>query len=385
VLAARWLADPRVPPARKRAFLLDSTDGGGTRLARLLTELGLVARMTAAYAADPVAANLISFPPRDSAGWSSASWRDSGVGYAGGRFAMDVNALWAPHALESLGRIVTTIRELGLWTAALTRSVPALAADAPLGRWTRDPAALQRATDTWRGAARHFVVHLDAGDVRSRAAARVAAMPAGDRAAWTLDGTPTAGDSLTFLAIALDASGRPIGVASTDPATGLFLGESERGASPPSAAERERVLRDVRLFVRAYPEGLFVDRVGPVVSNDAYATPAVWQAFDRDAYHGPRVVWGREVNLFLLGVASHIAAAGDTTADPARAAYVRELSAASTRLRAAVEASGFHSELWSYAMQGGRPVAVRYGTGSDLQLWSTTDLAVEYALSRLRR
>jgi hypothetical protein len=29
-------------------------------------------------------------------------------------------------------------------------------------------------------------------------------------------------------------------------------------------------------------------------------------------------------------------------------------------------------------------VPVRYGTGSDVQLWSTTDLAVAFALSRLR-
>jgi len=28
---------------------------------------------------------------------------------------------------------------------------------------------------------------------------------------------------------------------------------------------------------------------------------------------------------------------------------------------------------------------VRYGSGADVQLWSTTDLAVQFALSRLRR
>ena len=49
----------------------------------------------------------------------------------------------------------------------------------------------------------------------------------------------------------------------------------------------------------------------------------------------------------------------------------------------AVDASGFHSELWSYELRDGRIVPVRYGTGSDVQLWSTTDLVVGYARSRL--
>ena len=31
VLAGRWLADPAVPAAQKREFLVDSSDGGGTR------------------------------------------------------------------------------------------------------------------------------------------------------------------------------------------------------------------------------------------------------------------------------------------------------------------------------------------------------------------
>jgi hypothetical protein len=49
-------------------------------------------------------------------------------------------------------------------------------------------------------------------------------------------------------------------------------------------------------------------------------------------------------------------------------------------VRDAVEASGFHSELWSFAMDGGRVVPMRYGSGADVQLWSTTDLAVAWAL-----
>jgi hypothetical protein len=157
VLAGRWLADSAVPAARKRAFLTDSSDGGGTRLVRLLRELGLVTRMTAAYAADPIATNLVSFEPADSGRWSPASWRDSGAGYGGGlgRYAMDVNAIWAPHALESIGRIVAAITSLGVSLDTLATAVPDLAPNAALGRYTGNPTALNQAVDRWYGASQH--------------------------------------------------------------------------------------------------------------------------------------------------------------------------------------------------------------------------------------
>ena len=385
VLAGRWLADSAVSADHKRAFLADSSDGGGSRLVRLLRELGLVSRMTAAYAADPVAGNLVSFEPADSGRWSPASWRDSGAGYGGGlgRYAMDINAIWAPHALESIGRILSTLRALGVSFDTLARAVPDLAPAAPLGRYARDPQTLARAVDRWYGASQHFIVRLSPAEVRGRVTARLAALPAAERAIWTraLADTKADRDSLTFLALALDANGKPVGVANTDPATRLFLGDRESTTESDTAA----VLRDVRLFVRAYPVGLLVTRVGPAVANDAYATPPVWRAFDRDRYHSPYVVWGREVNLFLLGAAGHIGANTGGRAAPARAAYVRELRDAIARVQGSVEASGFRSELWSYAPRGAQVVAIRYGSGADVQLWSTTDLAVQYALSRIGR
>jgi hypothetical protein len=379
VVAARWLADGRVPDARKRAFLRDSSDGGGTRGVRLLRELGLVATMTAPYVADPVATRLVSFAPRDT-GWQSASWRDSNVGYAGGRFAMDVNAIWVPHALESMALILDTFRALGISIDSLSRIEPAVRPETPLGRYARDAGALKVAIDAWRGAARHFVVRLGPADVRSRVAARLAALPAAERTYWqrALATTKADQDSLVFLALSLDAQGRPIGVANTDPATRLFLGEGERSRGLDSVA-RTSVLRDVRLFVRPYPVGLLIEGVGPVVANDAYATPGVWAAFERDRYHGPRVAWGREVNLFLLGVANHLGAS------PGDSPYSRELRASIATVQRAVESSGFRSELWSYEIANGRVNPIRYGSGSDVQLWSTTDLAVQYALSRIRR
>ena len=374
VLVARWLGDRRVTPERKRAFLADSSDGGGSRLDRLLLELALVARLTAPYAAQPDAANLVSFQRRDATTWGSASWRDSGAGYGGGRYAMDVNAIWVPNAIAAVRDILSELRALGIDPARF----PGPAASGPLARWIADAAELRRAEAAWRDARRHFVVRLAPDEVRNRVMARLAGMSPPERRHWeaALAATPPAGDTLEFLALALDENGRPIAVANTDVATRIFLDAGRRDAA---RADTTGLSRDVRLFTTAYPVGLLVEGVGPVVANDAYATPAIWAAFERDPYHGPRVVWGREVNLFLLGVADRVAALGGA----ARDGPARELTDAIRRVSAAVESSGFHSELWSYGVQDGRVVPMRYGTGSDVQLWSTTELAVQYALQRL--
>ncbi|HEX2716562.1 MAG TPA: hypothetical protein VHM67_02715 [Gemmatimonadaceae bacterium] len=380
VLVARWLRDPRVTADRKRSFLADSSDGNGPRLARLLAELALVARLTAPYAAQPVASNLVSFPRRDSTNWSSASWRDSGAGYGGGRFAMDVNAIWVPHALAAIGDILAELGAVGFGAERLAALAPGAAgAGTPLGQWAADDAGLQRAVGVWREARRHFVVRLAPDEARRRIAGRLAAMTAPERRHWegVLATSMAPRDTLEFLALALEQGGQPVAVANSDVATRLFLDAS--GPRATGSGDPAEMLRDVRLFTTQYPVGLLVDGVGPVVANDAYATPATWAAFERDPYHGPRVVWGREVNLFLLGAADRVAAAGGAAANPA----ARELTDAIRRVAGAVEASGFHSELWSYEVADGRVRPVRYGTGSDVQLWSTTELAVQYALHRL--
>lgn len=374
VLVDRWLADTSVSPERQRAFLSDSSDGE-PRIVRLLRELGVVARMTAAYARQPVATNLISFPARD-LGWAATSWRDSNVGYAGGRFAMDVNAIWAPEALHAMAGILRRLSTLGFDLAAMEERVADLRAGHPLGVFVRDESALARATAIWRGAVRHFGVTLMPADAQRRVRARLAALPAHERAHWTRVLAPDGGarDTVRFMALALDAGGRPIPVLNTDPATALFLGLSR--------ASGWDVVREARSFSRTYPTGLLVDSVGPVVANDAYATPAVWQAFERDRYHGPRVVWGREVNLFALGVARLLAEPATVELTPAAVDIVR---AALERVLASVEASGFRSELWSYEVRDGRLRAIRYGSGADVQLWSTTTLAVHFALAQLAR
>src|SRR2546422_207527 len=108
VVAARYLADPRVSAERKRRFL--AAEG---RLARLVSNLAFVTRQAQPYARRPVATNLVSFPRAPDGHWISASWRDSRAGYGGGRFAMDVNVIWVPHALEAVGANLDALSQPG--------------------------------------------------------------------------------------------------------------------------------------------------------------------------------------------------------------------------------------------------------------------------------
>jgi len=357
VVVARYLADARVSVARKRAFL--RADG---RLSRLLSNLAFVTRQTAPYVRDPVATNLVSFPRDADAHWISASWRDSRVGYGGGRFAMDVNAIWVPHALESIGTILDALGRLGL--------APAIR-DEPLATYARDRGALARAVAAWLGAARHFQVAIAPGDAAGRVEARVDWLPPEEAAFWrgVLRREPAPADSIRFLALSLAADGSPVPIVNTDPAMLLLLGP----------LPLDRTLALVRPIMRPYPWGLFVDGLGPVTSNDAYASKDVWEAFGRDAYHSPTVVWGRDVNILLAGLALQARAAApgsDTSA----------LHDALRRTMSAVERSGLsHAELWSYRIEGGKLVPTRYGTSSDVQLWSLTDLAVQYLLGTSAR
>src|SRR2546428_6510796 len=96
VVAARYLADPRVPTERKHRFLLTEQ-----RLPRLATNLGYVARAAEPYVRDPTPTNLVSFPRAGEGRWISASWRDSRAGYGGRRLPVAVNGIWAPPALAA--------------------------------------------------------------------------------------------------------------------------------------------------------------------------------------------------------------------------------------------------------------------------------------------
>jgi hypothetical protein len=330
VVAAHYFANPAVPVERKRRFAAEY----GRLLAR---NLAYVWRRAEPYARAPVATNLVGFQRDPDGWWHPGSWRDSRVGYGGGRFAFDVNALWVPAAL----RAIRVIR-------------PSLDSAAALP----DSATLDGAIDTWEAAIEHFEVALAPAEVATRVRAKLASLPAVERAHWdsVLAGSGFPADTLRFFAVSLDAEGKPIPVMSTDPAMLLLLEDL------PPAREAEVL----RTFVLPYPVGLFVDGLGPLVANDAYAPPGVWAMFERDLYHSPRVVWSREVNILLAALARR---------PEARAALAQTVEA--------VEHSGLrYAELWTYTFQGAALRPVRYGSSGDVQLWGLTDLAVQFLLAR---
>ena len=387
VLAARYLARPDVATERKRRFLLAEAGSGSSRLNALVRNLGLVTTLARPYAAQPTATNLVAFFHRDNDGWVPGSWRDSRVGYGNGRFAMDINAAWVPAALEALRTIRRVVDSLGL---PLGDHLAGGQGESALDGYVRNPATLDAAIATWRDARRHFEVRLEPEAIQRDVERALDAYPEPDRTYWRrrIAESGAADRPLTFLAVALDDAGAPVAVANTDPATVLFL-EQHTAEIVGGSREAGSVLALIDVLERPYPVGLLVPGLGPLVANDAYAGPAVQERFRGDLYHSPRVVWGREVNLLLLGLGRQIAAAYDAAGElrpntDVMRAYVTELRRLLERTTAAVEASGLrHNELWSYRIEGDTLRPVRYGTSSDIQLWNVTDLAVRFALDRL--
>lgn len=329
VVEAAYLTDPRIPDSRKRHFLLAEH-----RLGRLMANLDYVAREAAPYTRNPIATNLVAFPRGEDGSCVSSSWRDSRVGYAGGCYAMDVNAIWMPRALESIDSIFGVLHRLGVDGSRLT--APGL--------------NLPVAIATWQKAARHFEVAIAGDEARRRIDARLNAFPDSVRRYWegVLRGERIP-DTLRFLALSLDSAGRPIPVLNTDPAMALLVGSGQIVDS----------VNYLQAVLYPYPLGLFVPGLGVLTVNDAYASPQVWRDFEQDAYHSPAVVWGRDVNLLLAGLPDTLARSVEDAVEASRMGY---------------------GELWSYTITGDSLRPTRYGVSSDVQLWTLTDLAVQYLL-----
>lgn len=312
--------------------------------ALLVRNLRFVIDQAAPFAAAPGWQKLIAIKP----GRMTGEWRDSEEGLGRGRYAYNVNGVFVPAALEAADKLY----KAGLLDPYLT---PA------------DRAALARAgamAKVWHARA-PGLFRADIPAAQAAAQVRDYAVKVGVPAEPAL--AAMRGQPLSFNAISLDASGKPVPIVNSDDGFLLLFGH-------PSPAELETF---VGAAMRPFPAGLMTD-IGLLVANAAQAAPEVEDRFGPGAYHGA-VVWSWQQALFAAGLERQLARKNL----PAGTRAV--LTDAQARLWRAIDAARAtaNSELWSWAFRDGRYQVVAFGAGKQdvdesnaAQLWSTVYLAV---------
>jgi len=347
ILAAYLLENP---DGRKRAAgYLRSDVGirGGTKTSAggaLLRNLRLVATSAANFTADPRYKNLISLKP----GHETGQWRDSEDGIGGGRFPYDVNAVLVPAALEATARLLAS-GLLDLFIGPEDRQLLSNTADAARIWRERAPGLFDTTIDN------------EAARAAVNSFARRIGVPAAEALA-SLGGNP-----VSFHAISLDASGKPVSIVNSDETLALLF------ASPEPAT----LDRDVQNVIRPFPLGLLTG-AGMLVANPVFAGETLQARFTNHAYHGT-VVWSWQQALFASGLQRQLERTD--LPEPVR----QHLLTAQQTLWRAIHAtqSVRSSELWSWHYEGGRYRVVPFGaSGADAdesnaaQLWSSVYLAI---------
>jgi hypothetical protein len=346
VLAAYILENPDGKQRAAGYLRSDVGIAGGTTSAgqALVRNLRLVATSAANFTADPRYGNLISLKPGHRAG----QWRDSEDGIGGGRFPYDVNAVLVPAALEATARLLAS-GLLDPFIAPADRKLLSNMADAARIWRERAPSLFNTTID----------------NERARAAvnsyARRIGVPAADALA------SLGGNSVSFHAISLDASGRPVSIVNSDETFALLF-------ATPEPATLDRAVESV---IRPFPLGLLTD-AGMVVANPVFADDTLQARFTNHAYHGT-VVWSWQQALFASGLERQLVRTD--LPEPVR----QHLLTAQQTLWRAIQAtqSVRSSELWSWRFEAGRYHVAPFGSsGADAdesnaaQLWSSVYLAI---------
>jgi len=348
-IAGAWLLDDARGRTRAKAFLAApsgrSGDAQETAGAALVRNLRLVLDQTRPFVEAPTGAHLLALKP----GVPVGQWRDSNAGLGGGRVPYDVNAVFAPAALDAAARMYAA----GLLDPYLTAA---------------DRAAFARAGEmakAWRAKAPgYFEVTVPAGEARAQVADY--AKDQGVPAAPALAALPRG--SVKFHALALNADGSPVRAVNSDEGFNLLFGRPD-----PAALSWE-----VAGLMRPFPAGLMTD-VGLLVATPTYADAGERAPFTRNAYHG-LVVWSWQQALLAAGLDRQLA-----RTDLPRKVRA-ELVRARTTLWAAIDAGKAvsNSELWSWTFRDGRYQIAPYGAAAGdadesnaAQLWSTVFLALK--------
>lgn len=343
-VAALYLLESAVGRARAAAFLAQRTAAGETYGARLARNFRFVVAQAAPFASKPDWSRLVGLKP----GMNVGNWRDSENGLGGGRYPYDVNGVFVPAALDAIARLHAS----GLLRHYL---------DAEGESEISSAASL---TQVWlREAPRLFDVSLSAQTARSEVVAYARSV--------AVDPSPALAQiderGVSFRAVALDATGRPVPVLNSDEAFALLF-------LAPSPAEVERI---ATTLTRPFPAGLMTT-VGLVVADAAFTGAALEPLFAANRYHGA-VIWSWQQATLAAGIERQLRRT-DLGAS-ARAA----LESARTALRAAVAQSKTlsGSELWSWSQVDGRYRVETFGQRDEdetesnaVQLWSTVYLAI---------
>jgi hypothetical protein len=347
VLAAYLLENPE---GKKRAagyLRSDVALSGGTRIPAgqaLIRNLRLIATSAGNFSVDPRYNNLIALK----AGHKTGQWRDSEDGIGGGRYPYDVNAVLVPAALEATARLLAS----GLLYPFIGTDERKL-----LGNTSAE-------AKIWRDRApRLFNTTIE--NERARASVIAYAGQIGVPAADAL--ASLGGNSVSFHAVSLDASGKPVPIVNSDETLALLF----------AAPEPATLDSDVESVIRPFPLGLLTG-AGVLVANPVFADDTLKAHFTNHAYHGT-VVWSWQQALFASGLERQL----ERTELPV--SVKQHLLTAQQTLWRVIQAtqSVRSSELWSWRFEGGRYRIGPFGSsGTDAdesnaaQLWSSVYVAV---------
>jgi hypothetical protein len=348
-VAAAWLTEDARGASRALAFLASPSGRADapteTVGAALVRNLRLVLRQTRAFADSPGPNHLLALKPGHDAG----QWRDSNTGLGGGRYPFDVNAVFAPAALNAIDQLTRA----GLLDPYLS----------PSDRQAFAQAA--RMAEVWRTQAPAAFAVVVPSPV-ARADVTAAAARQGVPAAPAL---AALGDApVRFDALSLNADGTPVRVLNSDEGFDLLFGRPDI----------QRLATEVAALMRPFPAGLMTG-VGLLVADPVYAAPSLQPLFTPNAYHG-EVVWSWQQAVVAAGLARQL---GRTDLPPNVRA---QLVAAQKTLWGVIEANKAvaNSELWSWTIKGGRYQVAPFGAGAAdadeanaAQLWSTVFLALK--------
>lgn len=353
-----------------------------------------IMNITAAFAQNQTAANLIHLKPDEIVG----QWRDSTYGLGGGRIPFDVNTALVPAALRAIGQLA---RMGGVYpnSSAVNTSSWRTLADSRAQIWEEN--TLQ-----------FFETNISASNASSRVQnfVNTATFYNGPTNASSL---PSSGN-VTNYAIALDGYNNlsMVDVQHSDSAFRLFFLNAS-SSTPQAAAQETRFINaTANSLIRPFPAGLMTPQ-SMIVANPALSGSSVLIAnFTNAAYHGC-VVWSFQLAMMAKGLERQLARcnASSSNATNTNSTANANATAAATpqwcgvssvynNVRRAynvlwdsIEANSaqLQSEVWSWSYSNATgaftttplgalppPPGVSSGTESNVrQLWSLTFLAVK--------